>query len=224
MSQTLEITRLMLGREHKSVIVSTLREARGLLPLVQEGAINNVRVCLYVCCFPLIMAKILYGVPFAPSTLPEVERLSSSVKMLLMIDNEEQVNILETKYHGTGKVWEVFIKVDMGSQRAGIAVNCPRLRALIQKAHKSDVVRVYGFYCHAGHSYKSKNRNDAALVLKDEVNAAVAAAKLVDLKHPIVLSIGATPTIHVMDSLKCIIPPNCTLEFHGGKRFRKKFR
>jgi len=32
----------MLGDEHKKVIVSTLREIRGLLPLVEEGRVEEV--------------------------------------------------------------------------------------------------------------------------------------------------------------------------------------
>jgi len=32
----------MLGSRHKRVVASTLREIRGLLPLVQEGIVNEV--------------------------------------------------------------------------------------------------------------------------------------------------------------------------------------
>lgn len=35
---------MMLGEAHTGVVVSTLREIRGLLPLVKEGVVNEVSI------------------------------------------------------------------------------------------------------------------------------------------------------------------------------------
>jgi hypothetical protein len=45
----------MLGTEHKAVIVSTLREVRGLLPLVDQGYVNDVRS--FTCLSLLVLNR-----------------------------------------------------------------------------------------------------------------------------------------------------------------------
>lgn len=44
----------MLGGRHSKVVVSTLREARGLLPLIEEKVVSEVsRIPLHVTPYPL---------------------------------------------------------------------------------------------------------------------------------------------------------------------------
>lgn len=205
-----EVTRLMLGGDgvHKKVVASTLREIRGLLPLAREG----------------IVEEALYGLPCRPSALPELDRLSRDVGIQIMIDHEAHVDMCEEYNSRTGRSepWSVFIKVDMGSKRAGAPLDSPRLKELVRRAEGSDAVRICGFYCHAGHSYDCKTTDAAASVLHEEVNAAHEAADMMSSQDPVCISFGATPTAHVVSSLSASLPARVNLELHAGMAINMK--
>lgn len=137
-----------------------------------------------------------------------------------MVDNEAHVDILES-FNESNKLtekWRVFVKVDMGTRRAGIDVDHPRLKSLIHRIEKSSAVSIHGFYCHAGHSYSTTKPEDAASILHDEVSAAVTAAAMMASSESVVLSVGATPTAHVIRSFKEKLPERLELELHAGMR------
>ena len=55
----------MLGGVHKKAVVSTLREIQGLMPLVEEGSIEEVSSCLRPQCwrsflFPVLLHILVY--------------------------------------------------------------------------------------------------------------------------------------------------------------------
>lgn len=136
-----------------------------------------------------------------------------------MIDHVDHVRILEefNTRKGRKSPWPAFIKVDVGTHRAGIQNSSPRLDELIQLANESSAVSIYGFYCHAGHSYASKSTEEAVNFLNEELNGVLTAAhKFIDPHTKLVLSIGATPTAHVVAKLKANLPPNTQLELHAG--------
>ncbi|KAK8214305.1 putative serine dehydratase domain-containing protein [Phyllosticta capitalensis] len=198
-----EVTRLMLGDVSRACVASTLREIRGLLPLTKEGLLDEV----------------LYGLPIRPSALPQLLEYSKTVKVLVMIDHESQIDALEAfaAANSVTTPWSAFIKIDMGSQRAGQPLTSPHLKPLINRIESSSAVSVYGFYCHAGHSYGSRSKEAAAAVLHDEVNAAAEATALMQKPDtPVVISFGSTPTAHVVSALKKSLPSNMTLELHAG--------
>lgn len=205
-----EVTRLMLGGVSKGCVASTLREIRGLIPLAKEGLVEDV----------------LYGLPIRPSALPELVTLSQHMKILLMLDHPSQITALEAyaaSYAANAAAapppWRVFIKIDMGTHRAGIPLTSPTLRALISAAEASPATQIHGFYCHAGHSYAARTPDAAAAVLRDEVGAAAAAARLLspaDDDEPLVVSFGSTPTAHVVAALATELPPRLRLELHAG--------
>ncbi|KAK6072633.1 alanine racemase [Seiridium cupressi] len=158
--------------------------------------------------------KCLYGLPVCPSYLPELARLRSSVRIILMIDSEQQIDALET--FGAQQPWDVFIKLDVGSHRAGIATESPTLRRVVERANTSAAVAIYGFYCHAGHSYGDRTRESAEATLNKEITSVVKAASLLPKSHELVISVGATPTAHVVSSFKATVPANMKLELHAG--------
>ncbi|KAF9883925.1 hypothetical protein FE257_002668 [Aspergillus nanangensis] len=200
-----EVTRMMLGSgTHNKIVASTLCEIRGCLPLVEEG----------------ILHECLYGLPIYPSALPPLLELSKAVKITLMIDNEQHVDILEAfaKTTGLATPWSVFIKVDIGSHRAGLENSSPALPKLVQRVESSPATEVYGFYCHAGHSYSCHTREEAAAVLQAEVEGVVRASTHLNLSgdRKVIVSVGSTPTAHVATTLKQTLPKNVELELHAG--------
>ncbi|KAH7171284.1 putative serine dehydratase domain-containing protein [Dactylonectria macrodidyma] len=197
--KTIEVTRLMLaGGKYRSIIASTLAEIRGALPLVKEG----------------ILDECVYGLPIYPGILPRLAELRKSLRILLMVDNEQQITHLEKA--GGQAPWDIFIKLDVGSHRAGVETKSPALQRLVERAEASSAVRIYGFYCHAGHSYAGRSRNEAEDVLGIEIASVVDAAKLLPADRELVVSIGSTPTAHVAANLKTAVPANIKIELHAG--------
>ncbi|EGU77372.1 hypothetical protein FOXB_12113 [Fusarium oxysporum f. sp. conglutinans Fo5176] len=161
--KTLEITRLMLANgRYRSVVASTLAEIRGILPLVQEGVLDEC----------------LYGMPVYPGALPALQQLRKSIRIQLMVDNEQQITCLDNFPTESTQPWDIFIKIDVGSHRAGIQPDSSLLCRLVAKAEKSHSVNIAGIYCHAGHSYAGRSPAEAERTLQDEILGVLSASKL----------------------------------------------
>ncbi|KAK6353941.1 hypothetical protein TWF730_008361 [Orbilia blumenaviensis] len=217
--KTTEVTKIELGSKHHSVITSTIREIRGLQPLIADGTVKDV----------------LYGLPPAASYVATLSSLSKNIPNLrLLVDHPSQIANLNSLPPLCGRPWSVFIKLDTGYHRAGLEPSSDSLKELLKSAILHRNISIYGFYAHAGDSYSSKTEDDSISYLKTELSTVLAAVKtLNDISHtldvtdvsnrPLVLSIGATPTAHVVSHLKSLgtepgaeLPDNCTLEIHAG--------
>lgn len=132
-----------------------------------------------------------------------------------MVDNEQHIDLLENQ--GQAESWDVFVKIDVGSHRAGVSAASPSLRKLVNHAEASHHVKLIGFYCHAGHSYAGRSPEEAEETLHAEISGVLDAASLLPTSRKLTVSIGATPTAHVVKSLKVTIPSNIQLELHAGK-------
>ncbi|KAK6454202.1 putative serine dehydratase domain-containing protein [Scheffersomyces xylosifermentans] len=196
--KTLEGAALQLSSSRKrtdKLIVSTLTEAWNLLPLVEEGLVNDI----------------LYSLPVVKSRLEELADLADKVPHFrLLLDHEEQLRMLAdfNRSHPSTKKWSAYIKIDMGTHRAGLINNTDALAKTLKKLLTDDSissqVELYGFYCHAGHSYSSKDENSAKSLLLEEIkhaNLAAIAAKEICSTLDLHLSVGATPTSHASELL-----------------------
>ncbi|ANB11632.1 D-serine ammonia-lyase DSD1 [Sugiyamaella lignohabitans] len=190
------------------VVVSTLMEAWKMIPFYKSGQIKDV----------------LYGLPVVKSRLDELSALRKEVAELrLMIDHPSQVDVLNSYNEKTGeKPWSIFIKVNMGTNRAGVISESEELKKLIQKALDSTkAVSLYGFYCHAGHSYASSSQDEAKKYLYQEIEAADKAAVIAKSLKPdldLVISVGSTPTSHSSEAVELDKLANLSahLELHAG--------
>lgn len=193
------------GKGSKRVVVSTLMEAWSMQDLYATGVVEDV----------------LYGLPPAKSRIPELIELKKHVKHVrLMIDHISQLQLIKESSPENEK-WSVFIKVDMGTHRAGLISESEELQQVITGVVENPNFDLYGFYCHAGHSYSSKNEDDALGYLYEEIRAANAAAEMakkLDKDLDLVLSAGATPTAHAAGAIdiKKIGPICGKLEIHAG--------
>ncbi|KAF2010905.1 hypothetical protein BU24DRAFT_48297 [Aaosphaeria arxii CBS 175.79] len=195
--KTLEITRLMLGNGlYRKVVCSTIPEIVGSLPLVKEGLLDEA----------------IFGMPVYKSVIPRLTALRKEIKIDLLVDSCDQLALLES----SGATWDVFIKIDVGARRAGLATNSPRLKELLQAVEASQSANLKGIYCHANHSYGCRTEESVVEMLQHEVAEVAAAASFVSTTRPLIVSIGATPTAHVIDRLNEKLPPNVTLELHAG--------
>ncbi|KAF3347694.1 hypothetical protein VdG2_04416 [Verticillium dahliae VDG2] len=76
----LEITRMMLRHgKNRKIIASTIPEIEGALPLVKEGLLDEA----------------IYGLPIAPSKLPRLAALRDQIRIVLLLDHDDQVTHLE---------------------------------------------------------------------------------------------------------------------------------
>lgn len=165
------------------------------------------------------LLQCLHGFPVTESALPRLYDLSKKIKISVMVDNEQQVGLLEKFEAGHPGIqpWQVFIKVDVGSQRAGVDRSSKLLRKLIKCTEGSSAANIQGLYCHAGHSYGCRTRDSVKDVLLAEIDGLVEVASQVSPgKSPLVLSIGSTPTAHSIQSAKDKLPQGCMLELHAG--------
>ena len=218
--KTLEGTKLQLGyggKKTNKIVVSTLAEAWGIEPLIDEGLITDV----------------LYGIPVVKSRLHELALLSEKLEHLhLMVDHPQQLDTLSEVFQ-TGiikKKWSIYIKIDMGTHRAGFINGSSELFQTFQKLFKdpkiSSSVDLFGFYAHAGHSYASKTPGSAQNYLFQEIQLVNFAAMMAREFNPgleLHLSVGATPTAHsvgmltMKDVLEYLKEPLMgSLELHAG--------
>ena len=176
-----------------------------MLPLVQEGVVTDI----------------LYGLPVAQSKLHDLVDLSTKATIRVMIDSMVQLKSLLSQ----DQKWSVFIKVDCGTSRAGLPSDSSQLRDLIVEVLKQPTIDLFGFYCHAGHSYGATNMESAQRVFETEISCALEAVTLAreherELQK-YTISVGATPTAHAaqeMDSEQLLssLPENVQLELHAG--------
>jgi D-serine deaminase-like pyridoxal phosphate-dependent protein len=117
-----------------------------------------------------------------------------------MIDHPDQlpsVKLLDAK---TSIAPLIFLKINMGSNRAGVVPQtaaCSNLISSLLALESSGTAKLLGLYAHAGHSYSSSSPASALDLLRQEFESLLVTASAVhsiSLSHPLVLSVGATPT------------------------------
>ena len=109
--------------------------------------------------------------------------------------------------HGiSGDQVRLFIKIDTGYHRAGIAPESPELEAIVHRiisdSEPARCAKLWGFYSHAGHSYNANSEFGAMSLLQQEILglevAANAANRILQQDDQpargFVLSVGATPS------------------------------
>ncbi|KAK4942331.1 hypothetical protein LTR10_017938 [Elasticomyces elasticus] len=203
-NKTSTVSRMLLGNVTSKVIVSTLREARGLDSLIEEGVVKDL----------------LFGVPICPSVVPALDQLSRKVTTRVLVDHIDHVSIL-SRYvrceENRGKRWSVFIKLDMGGRRAGLPLDSPLLKELVHALEEACNVEIYGFYSYSAKTAHRWTVETAETVLQDHITGVLKATKLLsDPKRPLTLSIGSTPTARIIRAIKEQTPPTITFEIHAG--------
>jgi D-serine deaminase-like pyridoxal phosphate-dependent protein len=147
--------------------------------------------------------------PVAPSAIPRlgaVVRILGAETITLFVDHPEHVRLLESVSEDTwpGKI-PVFVKIDIGYHRAGVAVGSGQLSDLAYALKSSQRTNTVGFYAHMGHSYGVGDPQEALKFFAEELEGVEQAAleflkctgvtSSSDPNAPkAVLSIGATPT------------------------------
>lgn len=145
----------------------------------------------------------LYGLPIALSHIPRlaaVTRLVGEGSVGLFVDHPTQVQHLSQL---DDSVWPglipVFVKIDAGYHRAGLAPESDGLDTLANLVADQTKVQITGTYAHMGSSYSSSSPAEALNFLLDEIKGVQAGANRLAQALPrgsgrLTLSVGATPT------------------------------
>ncbi|KAH3901618.1 related to D-serine dehydratase [Saccharomycodes ludwigii] len=229
--KTVEGTLLQLGvangKDQKQkgftdrVLISTLAEGLGL--------VSNETANKYIndICYTL---PITFNDSFFMETLNSL-RSKKKNHFHIFIDHVNQLEKLieyaSSAADGIDSKFSVFIKIDVGTHRAGIPPDSSSYHEILNKLYTekcSKYIDLYGFYAHAGHSYHVDTLAKAHSVLIDEIEQVIKAAENVKNNNkPLVLSVGATPTINSLykdDSIVKLLTKikelDCVLELHCG--------
>jgi D-serine deaminase-like pyridoxal phosphate-dependent protein len=98
---------------------------------------------------------ILVAFPLNPLDVPALEAVSASAQLSVLLDNPAVIPSLGKLRHPV----DYYIDIDTGYGRTGIeAGDHDGIAALLEAALSSGKLRFRGFYCHAGHSYRARDR------------------------------------------------------------------
>jgi D-serine deaminase-like pyridoxal phosphate-dependent protein len=175
-------------------------------------------------------ADVLYGVPVEPSKLPYLWELhmTPGLTLRVLLDGEPARALLagwwaqhQQPEQPAPKPWSVYVKVDAGYRRAGVAADSDAAVALAAAVAAGPGTRLHGLYSHSGNSYNcgggcasagdddglddsaAKARAAAAEIGRAELAALLALARrLASATPPVavpVVSVGATPSTSATD-------------------------
>lgn len=154
---------------------------------------------------------VVYTMPPAIPLMPKLAELKERLlrqgaHLILMVDHPTQIETLEQ--FTTSAPWLVYLKLDIGSKRAGQPPKSEAMAELITSALRAPHMAIYGTYTHANFSYSAKDGETAAQYLAQEISAANDCGKqLLDMadklgakpekkvfEGTLRLAVGATPT------------------------------
>lgn len=190
------------------------------------------------------VTKVLYGIPLPPSQVHRLAHLGKKLgpkSISILVDDISQLPAANVFKSIAGFPLHIFIKVDTGYHRAGLAVGTEAFQGLVQKVFELESNKVgvlAGFYSHAGHSYGGDSAIGAMETLVEEIaGLEKAAAEAISLRcltstvPQYILSVGASPTTTSVEKLqgdadrptaeKLIsiiqrVKKSCSLELHAG--------
>ncbi|RYC54115.1 hypothetical protein CHU98_g12094 [Xylaria longipes] len=125
--KTAELTRLQVGNDDSTpvnIVVSTLMEAESVMPLLKEYQLRGRPV------------NMLYSFPVYPSSIDRLAAISAQLgpgAVTVMVDHVEQVKLLTLLASKAGTPPLVFLKVNMGGNRAGVPPDTPACAALVRE-------------------------------------------------------------------------------------------
>lgn len=100
---------------------------------------------------------ILVAFPFHPGEVKNLESISERCNLSILVDSPAPLPFL---HHISGLVG-LYIDIDTGYGRTGVRAENPELiEQIITKTGVNRHLEFRGFYCHAGHSYRSTGRKE----------------------------------------------------------------
>ena len=141
---------------------------------------------------------ITWAFPLIPSRLPEVEALARRIRLGVLVDSADAVGALAA----VGVPMRVWLKVDCGYHRAGVAPDSPRAFEIADAVQRSPSLDFAGVLTHAGHAYECRSPEALAVLAEEERRSVVdLAARLRGRGIDGEVSVGSTPTMSAVRDL-----------------------
>lgn len=122
-----------------------------------------------------------------------IHNLASSIDLRVLVVNTETMNYLDEKL--TSKLG-VYIEIDPGYGRSGVSyLDDATIKKLIKAINSSENLSLYGFYSHAGHSYKSRSKDE---ILNVSIPIITELSELKN-KYNLPVCFGDTPSCSVLN-------------------------
>lgn len=200
--KTAEIAELQVGADAEDIrlVVSTVAEIEHLVPWLLTRRRLGHKV------------SVLYGQPLVPSAIP---RLAAAARLLgpgsvgVCVDHSHHITSLDQVDNDTwpGQI-PVFVLIDVGYHREGVAADSAQLLELAAALSKSRRCPTTGVYTHYGSSYSVSSPEEALQAMTKELRGLKAGADALldrlgesDPSRKLVLSLGATPTATSIENL-----------------------
>lgn len=182
-----EIARIQTAgpaRDGGRIMVSTLAEAHAFL---SAG-----------------FTDITYGVPVEPGKFAEVFELSRNCeRFAVLTDDTETVDLLCAAAEKAGTEISVFLEVDTGDHRSGVAPDSAAALEIPRRISAAKNLRFAGILTHAGHSYDAPSAEERLTIARAERDIMRGLAEKIKndgIEAPDV-SVGSTPTMSCVDHL-----------------------
>jgi D-serine deaminase-like pyridoxal phosphate-dependent protein len=138
---------------------------------------------------------ILVAFPFHPGEMQNLIDISGSCNLSILVDSPAALPFLNHIPHLVG----IYLDLDAGYGRTGIRTDNPELmEQIIVKVRRNPHLEFRGFYCHAGDSYKAKDRSEADQIHQKALGDLGSLKKLFGQYGPRILY-GDTPGCSVQE-------------------------
>ena len=146
---------------------------------------------------------ICWALPLAACHVDSALEVARSCTLAVLADHPQTVATIQRRAAARSQIISVWLKVDCGYHRAGIAPRLADARELANRLHDGPGTRFAGLLAHAGHSYHARRPTDITRVAREERD------RTVNLAHALretgtavpAVSIGSTPTLVGVDHL-----------------------
>ena len=182
------------AKTHKCVEIARRQVAAGAVGLTvakpaEAAVFIRAGIRSVKLCYPMIEA----------GTIRQVLSLAREhgAELIFVIDSALGLQVLDGIATGFGAVVPVYLEVDVGLHRCGVAPDGPALVNLAGQAAASPNLDFLGLTAHAGHAYAATDR-DAAARIAEEERLTMLAAKQRLAEYGIAaweICVGSTPSI-----------------------------
>jgi D-serine deaminase-like pyridoxal phosphate-dependent protein len=183
--KSVEIARIQTAAHDRRIMVSTLAEARAFL---SAG-----------------FSDITYGVPVEPGKFAEVFELARACeRFAVLTDDLETVSLLAVESEKAGAEASVFLEVDTGDHRSGVAPDSAAALEIPRRISAAKNLRFAGILTHAGHSYEAPSAEERLAIARAErdIMRGLAEKLRADGIEVPDVSVGSTPTMAAIDHLE----------------------
>lgn len=132
-----------------------------------------------------------------------INRLASTIRLNILVESVEIVDFLDKNLNY--KV-DVFVKINIGNNRAGIdPINRSLIDRVLSRISTTLNLNFKGFLGHAGHSYTSRCDEEIANVHLESIEKMLYLKNIFVKQYPdLILSVGDTPTCKTMDDFSMV--------------------